>query len=288
MLKPLRLLFFMTLLLFSCSNNSPPKVYDCFLFFNEFEILELRLNELYDAVDKFVLVECKETFRGNPKPLYFKENQHLFKKFADKIIYVCVDKHIETSNPWEREAFQRNQIIKGLKGCKNTDIVLISDVDEILKRSAIQEIVKELTIGRKKIVCCEQPMYRFYLNQRDPTPWAGTIATTFKRVRKKAPDSLRLERNTCISSHTTFHYPMIKNAGWHFTSMGGLNRVVQKYEAFSHAEADIPENKQIGSVEEYLNLNCFLVPIDSSFPDFVLKNMDLFQSRGFIYEDRAR
>ena len=52
--------------------------YDCFSFFNELDLLEIRLNVLKDAVDKFVLVEAGETHSGKPKPLYFKENEARF------------------------------------------------------------------------------------------------------------------------------------------------------------------------------------------------------------------
>ena len=65
-----------------------PQVYDCFPFFNELELLEVRLGELYDHVDKFVIVECTETYRGKPKPLYYAENKNRFEKFSDKIIHI--------------------------------------------------------------------------------------------------------------------------------------------------------------------------------------------------------
>ena len=71
-------------------ERARPKVYDCVLFFNEPELLEIRLNELYDSVDKFVIVETIENFQGKLKPLYFEENRHLFKKFEDKIIHIAL------------------------------------------------------------------------------------------------------------------------------------------------------------------------------------------------------
>ena len=67
------------------------KVYDCFTFFNEFELLEIRLNELDSVVDKFVLVEASKTHQGKEKPLFYNENKDRFKKFQDKIIHVIVD-----------------------------------------------------------------------------------------------------------------------------------------------------------------------------------------------------
>ena len=83
----------------------------------------MRLNEMYDHVDKFVIVEATETFRGKPKPLFFAENRHLFEKFADKIIHIVVTERITTDNPWKRERFQRKQIMQGLKKCHKNDLL---------------------------------------------------------------------------------------------------------------------------------------------------------------------
>src|SRR3989304_5300235 len=112
-------------------EKSRPKVYDCVLFFNEPELLEIRLNELYKSVDKFVIVETIENFQGKLKPLYFEENRHLFKKFEDKIIHIALKERVNTNDPWDRKAFQRNQILRGLKQCRKQDIILFSDMDEL-------------------------------------------------------------------------------------------------------------------------------------------------------------
>ncbi len=113
-------------------SHSQPMVYDCFLFLNEFELLDIRLHEMDSVVDRFVIVESAETFRGNPKPLNFPTQADRFSQFADKIIYIPLTEPLITDNPWVREAFQRNQIMRGLVDCKDTDIVMISDVDEIV------------------------------------------------------------------------------------------------------------------------------------------------------------
>ena len=92
-------------------------IYDCFSFFNELDLLEIRLNVLKDVVDKFVLVEAGETHTGKPKPLYFKENEARFAAFRDRIIYVAIERFPEVcTTSWARENWQRNAIAEGLKG----------------------------------------------------------------------------------------------------------------------------------------------------------------------------
>src|SRR6266446_2702387 len=107
-------------------------IYDCFTFFNELELLEIRLNELDNVVDKFVLVEGTVTFTNQPKELFFKDNSHLFKKFLPKIIHIIVnDSPNVFANPWLIEEYQFNSILKGLTKAKKNDTILLSCVDEI-------------------------------------------------------------------------------------------------------------------------------------------------------------
>src|SRR5258708_40108162 len=110
-------------------------IYDCFVFFNELELLKVRFEELYDKVDHFVLVEAKQTFCGDPKPLYFAENAEKFAQYKHKIIHIVVDEfpppanNLEHEDWWVRHEFQLNAALRGLEGCHNDDIILISDLD---------------------------------------------------------------------------------------------------------------------------------------------------------------
>src|SRR5690348_11983472 len=124
-----------------CTAFVQAKIYDCFTFYNEVELLEIRLEELDPVVDFFVLVEAKETFKGNNKPLHFEEVKEKFAKFSSKILHVKVSNAYPTDNPWKREAYHRNQIMRALKNCKKEDVILISDADEIVKASAIADLL---------------------------------------------------------------------------------------------------------------------------------------------------
>jgi len=250
-----------------------PLVYDCFIFFNELELLEIRLNELYDEVDHFVLVESIETFRGNVKPLYFQENKHLFKKFEDKIIHVVLRANIPTNDPWDREKFQRNQIIRGLKKCKLDDIIMISDVDEIPRREMIGIIKERIFENPASPITCLQKMYKINFNREYPEMWKGTTAITFGSLLKKTPEQLRRRKR--------YRAPTLDDAGWHFSSMGNHAQYVTKLESFSHSEEDIPKFKTVDHYEMERESYQW-VPIDDSYPQYIQDNVDFYKERGLV------
>jgi Glycosyltransferase family 17 len=104
-------------------------IYDCFTFFNELELLEIRLNELAGVVDRFVLVEATRTHSNQRKPLYFSENQSRFASWKNRIIHIVADDLPATGDDaWVRENFQRNCIMRGLTACSDTDTILVSDL----------------------------------------------------------------------------------------------------------------------------------------------------------------
>ena len=123
------------------------KLVDCFTFYNELDLLEYRLNLLYDTVDYFILVEATLTHVGKPKELYYNQNKERFKQWSDKIIHIVVDDfpfnetniNCLNNDQWKNEKFQRNCITRGLKKI-NIDLLILSDVDEIPDPSLLQKI----------------------------------------------------------------------------------------------------------------------------------------------------
>ncbi|MBQ3945191.1 MAG: hypothetical protein II670_06210, partial [Alphaproteobacteria bacterium] len=117
------------------SSKDDMKVYDCFMFFNEFELLKLRFELLDSFVDYFVIVESEKTFKGETKSLLFKERMGEFEKYKDKIIYVCpqnIPQPVVTDEiDWTIEKYQRESIVNGLEKCRAEDLIIISDVDEL-------------------------------------------------------------------------------------------------------------------------------------------------------------
>lgn len=254
---------------------SKPKIYDCFLFFNELELLEIRLNEMYDYVDHFVLVECYESFQGNPKSLYYSENKHLFSKYADKIIHVIVNDLIPGKSPWPREEFQRNQITRGLKHCSNEDIIIISDMDEIIRGEDVERLIANLYAYRLEAVSANLRFYRWYLNrQSKESPfWNGPVVTTAKVLKRNSPEQMRKKRGEMLIVH---------DAGWHFSNMGGLAKYTAKLASFSHPEVNIPEARDPVRIYKGIQETLELVPIDETFPRLVQEQQTNYIRWGFI------
>lgn len=261
--------------------HSNPKIYDGFLFFNELEILEMRLKQHAHHVDYFILVESKETFRGDPKPLYFEENKGRFAPYLSKIIHIVVDRKdfFDHEEPfWCREAYQRNQIFLGLKAASMEDTVLISDVDELIDDSVFNRlrIYSRQKKGVIKSVCLDQ--HQFYLNLKHTTPylWVGPIVCRKKHLLHSSADDLRRNRNAFQKMY----------GGWHFTYMGGGHKIQQKLQAFSETVYDDLIHEEPTKISHELFTKCHKgyewVEIDNSYPRCVLENIDYYKNIGFI------
>jgi len=134
-------------------------IYDCFMLFNELEILELRLSELEETVDRFLVVEAPVTHAGLPKSLTFAENRDRFARWNDRVMRVVVEDMPKGPDPWGRERYQRNAIVRGLQDAAPTDGVIIFDVDEIPKPSAIRRWSPDVGL-----CCFEQLMCYYWIN----------------------------------------------------------------------------------------------------------------------------
>lgn len=236
-------------------------VIDAFYFLNELDTLEIRLNILDPYVDKFILVEARETFSGVPKPLYYLENKERFAKWNHKIQHYTAEpeQFIEmakvspnTGNGehyWVREFAQKESLQNALKGLDDEDIVFISDVDEIWNM--------DTSIG-DAVYKPKQLPYMYYLNQRtdeDWLGWTGTVVTKYKNIKDVCINHLRTDSMT--------DYVVIENGGWHFNSLGGKDK---KREAFKHP---IYENDY-----EWKRREVNMRIDESDLPDYLIKNKE--------------
>ncbi len=261
---------------------SRSKIYDCFIFFNELDLLLIRLEELYDSVDYFVLVEAEDTFRGKDKPLHFHENRALFARYSDKIIYVKLEK-TDFADPWDRERWQRNQIMRGLKGCSQKDIIIISDLDEFIDARKIPLFVSTLARWKTGIVSSDCYFYRWFLNRESALPWIGSAVCHYSLFLEKTPEQVRAARTKRGKWYRKRgKAKILPKSGWHFSNVGGLKTYVEKLEAFSHSEADLPINKDPKHVDACVRKEMALIPKNDTFPKYMRENWDVLVQKGLI------
>ena len=140
-------------------------IYDCFPFFNELDILKLRMEIMDPFVDKFVIEEAAYTFSSEPKPLYFHENREMFKKWEHKIIHIVVEDCPLGIEPHDMDHFQKDHLLKGLEQCREDDICIFSDVDEIPNTDTLLELFPKMEMG--KIYHLAQRMFYCFLNAEE-------------------------------------------------------------------------------------------------------------------------
>ena len=223
------------------------KVYDCFTFFNEMDLLEIRLNELDEEVDYFVIVESTRTFQKKDKPLYLNLNDERIVKFKDKIIHIVVDDfpnfftHWRVPKTWDYENHQRNAISRGLINAKPDDIIIVSDVDEIPNAKKLAD-----NINLNKPVVFQQRFFYYFLNyimtkatsessiiqKNNMIYWRGSVMIKYKDF-----TSAREVRNLRNDLTMT----QIEEGGWHFSYIGGIDAIISKLKSFSH----VKETKQL-------------------------------------------
>jgi beta-1,4-mannosyl-glycoprotein beta-1,4-N-acetylglucosaminyltransferase len=229
------------------------KIFDCFMYFDEEVIVDVRLNTLNEFVDYFVIVESKFTHKGDQRQLRF--NHKKFEKFKDKIIYVIDDQiysQTEEIKPKDnedeksrksifnaayRENGQRNLIIRGLGMAENEDLILISDVDEIPKLSNLN-----LENINEKIILFKQDMFYYKFNLRSPNLlWPGTRACQKKNlinpqwlrnVKDRKYSFLRLD--TFFSKSKYIDIKIIDDGGWHFSNIKTAQEIEHKLRSYLH------------------------------------------------------
>ncbi len=205
-------------------------IFDCFPFFNELDVIEIRFRELYDVVDRFVLCESTLTHGGQPKPLYFQENRERFAPFLDKITaLVCGNpsqKEPGQDMNWTRERNQRNFLTNGIGAAHSDDVIITTDADEIVSREKIEEIKN---IDQGKLYTLEMQAYWYYANLTSDPKWTLGKAIRFGSLHSKFQGNLSYARNSGTEG-------CIFGAGWHLSYMGGYDRVKQKLQSFAHQE----------------------------------------------------
>ena len=229
------------------------KVIDCFIFYNELELLTYRLNILNDIVDYFVIVESTHTFTGKEKTLYFNEYKHLFDKFNEKIIHIIVDDfphkypniNFRNNEQWQNEFFQRNAIARGLNCIKNldqNDLIIISDLDEIPDPSTLNKVKNGDILVDINILLMD--FYYYNLNTKMKDKWPLCKIISYKRYN---------ELNWNCDDIRNAQCPAILNGGWHLSYFGDKYFIKNKINTFSHQELNNDNFTDVLKIEERVN-----------------------------------
>ena len=254
-------------------------IYDCFTFFNELEILDIRLEELYPVVDKFVIVEADHTFQGQQKPQFGFNNLERYEKYNDKIIWCNLNFNTvkrRYRNAWDREYTQRNSIKQFLERqeMQDDDIILISDADEIPRRSVVRELNPD------PIQSIGLDVYYYSLNVNSgqehtirAVRWSELKNTTPQKVRTLDPPP-----------------NIIHGGGWHFSYLGSPEHIVDKFKAFAHSELNRPDTTNVEVINNRMAAGVDLwgggtkyhaLPIDDTWPEAIKNNREYWEK--YVY-----
>jgi len=256
------------------SKNNYMKIFDCFMFYDEKTLLDIRLNILNEYVDYFVIVESKYFHNGKERDLKFNIDE--YSEFKDKIIYIVHDKlnkDIESLNSSDnystrskkiifnahiRENDQRNKIIDGLKKADSNDLILLSDVDEIPNLEKIN--FKDIN---NQILMFEQDIFYYKLNRYLPSfIWFGTKACKKKKLlnpqwlRNIKSNKYHFYRLDTIFSNTRYINKIyIKNGGWHFSNLKTASDIELKLKSYLHHRDYEVEELGINKINELIQNN---------------------------------
>ena len=229
------------------------KIFDCFMYFDEDIVLEVRLNHLYSYVDKFIIVEARYNHKGERRNPKF--NIDNFSKFKDKIVYLLIDEEApfvekiyvtdsdnekldkQIMNSLKRENFQRNYIAQGLTEASEEDWIIISDLDEIpnLSESNLKNIKSPIVFFKQLMM-----YYKFNLVMKD-FKWIGSKACKKKNL--KSPQWIRNIKDRTYSwwrldvlfSNTKYiKVKIIENGGWHFSYLKNPENIEKKLKSYLH------------------------------------------------------
>ncbi len=266
------------------------KLIDCFMYYDEDMMLDIRLNTLNSVVHKFVICEATRDHAGNNKDLKF--NIKNFQKFKNKINYIVVDdlpvnvksqkKHWHENHV--RDQYQRNALSRGINDFEANDLIMISDIDEIPDPKKISKFNTD-----KKYACFLQKNFQSKINLLNVTDefWSGT-----KICQKKYLRSPQWLRNIKTKKPPFWKFlsdsqpQLIENGGWHFSFLKKPSEIVKKIHAYAHQEFNTPKftdekeiNEKILKGEDLFerNIKYKKVVIDGSFPEYIINNKEKFK-----------
>ena len=258
-------------------------IYDCFQYFNEDHMVDLRLNILNEHVDFFVISESTKTHQGHKKKLNFDINN--FSKFKNKIKYIVADykENINFKNHTGGESLveqhQRNSLIEGIKDAHLNDLIILSDSDEIPDLTKLNQIKTS-----SKFIAFSQMMFMYKLNLENlgENNWIGSKITLKKNI-----STMQALRDLKFKKYPFWRVDkknlQVIQGGWHFSFLQSPQDIKKKIQSFSHGEFNTDNIVNEEKIKEKISQGVDIfnrgfqlnkIEIDSRFPNFILKNKD--------------
>jgi len=242
-------------------------IYNGFMFFDEFDMLDIRLNELWDTVDKFILVECPTTHRGKEKKLFFDERKHDYGEYSEKLIHIIHDLPND-KDAWVNENEHRRGIMRAINMMWGNDYLIITDADEIPRAEAIKSF-------NGNIGALQMDFFYYKYNLKNKSTWdvakmvrLGAMTEDINYYRQNVPGS-----------------ELIPNAGWHFSKVYSLENM--KYMFKNCLADDLYHDSIVDNLEEWSKEGVtqwcghrnefFQCEIDSSYPKWFVENIERFK-----------
>jgi beta-1,4-mannosyl-glycoprotein beta-1,4-N-acetylglucosaminyltransferase len=282
------------------------RVFDAFSFFNELDILEIRLNTLDPYVDYFIINESPVNFNGGKKPLYYEENKERYKKFWLKIIHRVITDYPTTTGilpndvtkgyaynrcvdmcnkadwfpkdylPYFSDTWGKESLFYSMDGfCKPNDIIMLSDADEIPNPDALKFIFDNF--DENQVYNLNQNWYHYYLNIRKKQDWLGNIILTFNNFLSVGMCELKMKRRGLS----------ISNGGWHFSHVNSFDKIIERLNSSQEHTWDVElfKNNLRDSIDNALTCGHDLHFWPSEFeivnintmPQYVIDNQDKFK-----------
>lgn len=225
------------------------RIVDGFIFYNEFDMLDLRLDMLDGVVDHHILVEATYTHRGEPKPLYFQENRDRFSKYLHKIVHIVVDEvPTEIVDKFSWEVRHRNGIAEGFKylSMRDDDLLIVADCDEIPDPDTLET----LRNSKFSALALEMDLYYYNIECRNQDKWYHPKVIKFRDVKYVGtPENIRFYLGEG-------HVP---KGGWHLSYFGDEEFISNKIGSISHIENDVPEINDFSNIKKSIDTNSWLV-----------------------------
>ncbi len=266
------------------------KIVDTILFYNEYDILELRLKIMADHVDKIVIVESDKTFTGKYKGFNLEKHWNRYSQWHDKINYIKISNNNHSNDAWANEHWQRDQMIQGWKDLEKDDVILLSDCDEIVRPEALDFIRKT----DYEWYGLYMPAFYFKFNYMDTKPdWHYKVWGRAFRNISFAPHKMRYTNDHDLPGRRSVS---LHHAGWHFGWLGDEDFARTKLQSFSHTEWNRPDildniniDKHISEGRDHVrpeNITWVKVDLDNYFPSEITNNKEKYKN--FILPDTGK